>query len=150
MEGLTSVHVSEERIVFPVGREPYAAVLRQIYVLVCMHYGGLLRAHCADHHFGIDRAYEREFCNRLTSHQQWLEHLATRSLHGAVISSQQYVAATRLLAEPPTLLLNGFPLIQRGKQGKNDASRVLGIRFRAAHCCAACRQAPFQPTTTTK
>lgn len=78
---LTTVHVDEERTIlaFAVGREPHATVLRQIYVLVHMHYGGTLRAHCADYRFGIEGADEREFCQGLIAHQRWLKQMATRT-----------------------------------------------------------------------
>lgn len=82
MECLTTVHVSEERTIlaFAVGREPHATVLRRIYVLVHLHYGGVLRGHCADYRFGIEGDGEREFCQRLIAHERWLEQMATRPL----------------------------------------------------------------------
>lgn len=81
MACLTTVHVSEERTIlaFAIGREPHATVLRHIYMLVRIHYGGVLRAHCADYHFGIEGADERDFCDQLIAHEQWLQRITSAS-----------------------------------------------------------------------
>lgn len=81
MACLTTVHVWEERTIlaFAIGREPHATVLRHIYMLVRMHYDGVLRTHCAEYRFGLEGADEREFCDGLVAHHEWIANLSTRS-----------------------------------------------------------------------
>jgi hypothetical protein len=81
MACLTTVHVWEERTIlaFAIGREPHATVLRHIYMLVRMHYDGVLRTHCAEYRFGIEGADEREFCDGLAAHHEWIANLSART-----------------------------------------------------------------------
>jgi len=78
MARLSMVHIHEAHTIlaFPVGREPDASVLREVYARVMLDHKGVLKSNCASYRFSILGEGELERSNALIAHYGWIEGLA--------------------------------------------------------------------------